>query len=196
MKWAAIALFLAAPFWETKAPADWTERELETLLTDSPWAQMMQAPGKDPGPPVELYLATAAPMEQAEQERDRRYKRNRPNAVPDDMTLEYRAWLRENRGTAIVVAIGIAKRQGVDVEEDAKRMEDECVMRVGRKKFKMTGHFPPTASDPYLRLAFPREVTAADKSVIFELYLPGVPIPYRSAEFKTRDMVINGKLEI
>jgi hypothetical protein len=39
-------------------------------------------------------------------------------------------------------------------------------------------------------------VTAADKSVIFELYLPGVPIPYRSAEFKLRDMVMNGKLEI
>ncbi len=75
-------------------------------------------------------------------------------------------------------------------------MEEDSVMHVGRKKIKMTGHFPPTATDPYLRLAFPRQVSPTDKSVSFELYLPGVPNPFREAEFKVKDMVVNGKLEM
>jgi hypothetical protein len=197
MKWLVLfACLAAAPFWESKAPADWTETELLTLLTDSPWAQMMQTPGQTPGPPVQVYLATAAPMQQAEQERERRYVSKRPNAVPDEMTLEYRAWLKENRDKSIVIAIGIPKIQGIDMEMDTQKMQEECVMHVGRKKFKMSGHFPPTASDPFLRIAFPREVTATEKSVTFDLYIPGVTIPYRSAEFKIRDMIVNGKLEI
>lgn len=189
MKWAAVALFLAAPFWETKAPADWSEEELQSLLTDSPWAQLVA--GQADAPPVQVYLATAAPLEKAELERERRYRRKRPNETPDDMTLEYRAWLRENRAAAIVLAVAVPKSG-----EDTQRMEDECVMRVGRKKFKMIGHFPPTGKDPYLRLAFPREVKAADKSVAFELYLPGVAMPYRAVEFRIKDMMVNGKLEI
>jgi hypothetical protein len=67
---------------------------------------------------------------------------------------------------------------------------------VGRKKFKMTGNFPPTERDPYLRIAFPREVQASDKTVTFELYVPGATPPYRSVEFKVKDMMVNGKLEM
>ena len=33
------AALLAADFWEKKAPPDWTAEEVETILTDSPWAQ-------------------------------------------------------------------------------------------------------------------------------------------------------------
>ena len=189
MKWLAVACFLAAPFWETKASSDWTDQELQLLLTDSPWAQMADAQGN--GPAVQVYLATAGPIEQAERERDRRFRRKRPNESTDEMTLEYQAWLRENRANSIVLAVAVPK-----IEDDTQRIEEGCVMRVGRKKFKVTGHFPPTPTDPFLRLAFPREVKASDKSVTFELYLPGVPIPYRSVEFKVRDMVVGGKLEI
>jgi hypothetical protein len=35
-----------------------------------------------------------------------------------------------------------------------------------------------------------------DKSLMFDLYVPGVPAPYRNAEFKLKDMVSNGKLEL
>jgi hypothetical protein len=194
--WFGLVLLLAAPFWESRAPADWTEQELETLLTDSPWAQTIVAPGKDDAPPVVLYLATAGPMELAEVERDRRFKRKRPNEPVDTMAEEYRAWLKENRGSQIVLAVAIGRIQGMAMEQEAQRMEQECVMHVGRKKFKMTGHFPPSPGDRYLRLAFPREVTASDKSVTFELYLPGVAMPYRNAEFKVKDMILKGKLEI
>jgi hypothetical protein len=74
-------------------------------------------------------------------------------------------------------------------------MQDESIMKVGRKKYQMVGHFPPTPSDKFLRLVYPRVVTAADKSVIFELYLPGNG-PYHEAEFRVRDMLYKGKLEM
>jgi len=196
MKWFACLFLLAAPFWESKAPADWTEEELQSLLTDSPWAETIAAPAQGDAPPLLVYLATAAPMEAAERERDRRYKRKRPNEPVDPLAEEYRAWLAENRTTAIVLTINIGRVHGLDIEPDAGRMEQECVMHVGRKKLKMIGHFPPSTGDPYLRLAFPREVSPTDKSVTFELYLPGVAMPYRTVEFKVKDMMLKGKLEI
>ncbi len=56
MAWLVFTLaFLAAPFWETKAPADWTDSELQRMLTDSPWAQMVTAPGQVEAPAVQMY---------------------------------------------------------------------------------------------------------------------------------------------
>jgi hypothetical protein len=72
-------------------------------------------------------------------------------------------------------------------------MEKESVLRIGRRKYRMTGHFPPAPTDPYLRLVFPREVDPQDKSLRFELYLPGVPSPYRWAEFRLREMRYRGE---
>jgi hypothetical protein len=69
-------------------------------------------------------------------------------------------------------------------------------MRVGRKKYKMTGHFPPTQNDVYLRMAFPRQVLESDKSVVFELYVPGLTPPFRTVEFRVKDMIVKGKLEL
>lgn len=200
MNWFALLLLFAAPFWETKAPADWTDEELRQMLTDSPWAQIVRGVGRGvPAPPVQIYLATAAPIEPAERERDRRYRRKRPPnapAAPDPLAEEYRVWLEDNRAANIVLAVRIDGNQGFLDEKEIRQMEEESVMRAGRRKFKMTGHFPPSAGDPYLRLAFPRQVNPNDKAVSFELYLPGVPIPFREAEFKLKDMVIKGKLEI
>jgi hypothetical protein len=199
MYWFLFLLSLATPFWETKAPADWSDIEIASLLTDSPWAQMVVTPGKNSAPPIQVYLATATPIEQAEQERNLRAERKRsPNAKPveDQFAEEYRAWLEDNRATQIVVAVRITNNKGFFDEKEMRSMEQESVMHVGRKKFKMTGHFPPSASDPYLRMAFPREVTAGDKTVSFDLSLPGVEMPFRQIEFKVKDLMLRGKLEI
>ena len=56
-------------------------------------------------------------------------------------------------------------------------------VNIERKEYKILGHFPPTPSDPVLRLIFPRVVRAADKSVIFRLYLAGLNFPEREVEF-------------
>ena len=194
----AMLLFLAASFWESKPPADWTDNELLVLFTDSPWAQMAEPAVKDShGSPVQVYIASAGPMQAGEKERERRYIR-KGNGLPAEspMDTEYRLWLEDNRAKQIVVAVRIPRTTDFDDGAQTKRMEDETVMRVGRKKFKMTGNFPPTQRDPYLRIAFPREVQAGDKIVTFELYVPGATPPYRSVEFKVKDMIVNGKLEM
>lgn len=198
---AILLLLFAAPFWQTKAPAQWSDQELLQLLTDSPWAQMVGGQGKSPAgvPQVEVYLATAAPMQQAEQERERRAKlRRKPGTEPpeDPLAADYQAWLQENRATQIVVAVRIDNNRGFSDEKETQRLEQETLLRAGRKKFNLTGHFPPTSSDPYLRLAFPRDVQLSDKRITLELYVPGLPEPYRILDFDLKNMVVEGKLEL
>jgi hypothetical protein len=167
------------------------------MLTDSPWAQNAQGPGAASS--ILVFLATAAPMQQAEQERERRARLKRPSQEPTEEDLlvqEYKTWLDENRTTQLVLAIRIPDTKAFSDEREVRRMEEESVMRLGRKKIKMTGHFPPSLSDPYLRIAFPREVKLSDKNLSFDLYLPGVSIPYRTVEFTLKDMLIRGKLEL
>ena len=69
-------------------------------------------------------------------------------------------------------------------------MEERTEMVIGRKSFKIIGHFPPTENDPVLRLVFPREAQSSDKSVVFHLYLPGIPFPAEGAgiSFKGSDV--------
>ena len=56
-----------------------------------------------PGPAVQVYLATAAPMQAAEQERDRRaqiQRKTRGSRRKVPLTAEYRFWLEDNRDDA------------------------------------------------------------------------------------------------
>jgi hypothetical protein len=138
-------------------------------------------------------------MEAAEKEADRRVRiRRKPGTetAPNPLAEEYRAWLEENRASQIVLAIRIENSRAFSDDREIQRMENESVMRAGKKKLKMTGHFPPSDGDPYLRIAFPRQVESGDKTLAFDLYLPGVPVPYRNAEFKLKDMVSAGHLEL
>ena len=72
--------------------------------------------------------------------------------------------------------------------------ELETQMTVGGKTYKIEGTFPPTPSDPVLRLVFPRSVKPTDKWLAFRLYLPGQPFPEREAEFHVKDLIYRGKL--
>jgi|HubBroStandDraft_2_1064218.scaffolds.fasta_scaffold190938_2 hypothetical protein len=194
MKYFALLFWLAAPFWETSVPADWSDAQLKRLLTDSPWAQLVGAMGSSSARPIQVLVATAGPIEQGEAEWDRRFRKKK--AGPDLMKEEYRVWFQENHASQIVLAISAGKSSDLADESEIRRMKEQSVMIVGRKKYKMTGYFPPSDGDPYLRIAFPREVTASDKMVNFELYVPGVGIPFRAVEFKVKEMMVKGKLEI
>jgi hypothetical protein len=201
MKYLAVLFFLAGPFWESAPPAEWSETQVKELLTDSPWAQIVQATGSTSAKAVQVLLETAGPIQQAEAEWNRRFVEKKPGAKAatsdaDLMKEEFQVWLSDNRATQIVLAISAGKTAAFSDEREIQQMEKQSVMIVGHKKFKMTGHFPPDDRDPYLRIAFPREVTAADKSVTFELYVPGTGAPFRSVEFAIKDMVVKGKLEI
>jgi len=174
--------WLAAPFWETTAPKDWTDEQIQLLLNDSPWAQ-----AADPKPTVQIYLATATPVREAEAELARR--NDKP--IGDD----YVDFVRDEGSRNVVLAIAYTNWTALEDAGESRRMQDESVMKIGRKKYQITGHFPPTKSDKFLRLVYPRVVTDTDKSIVFELYLPGNG-PYHEAEFRVRDMVYKGKLEM
>jgi hypothetical protein len=180
----ATLFFLAQPFWETKPPERWSDREIDGLLHDSPWAQSV---GPEPG--VLVYLATAAPIESAEQEA--RLRTTDPLEEPDPDYLDY---LRENRARDFVLAIPGVSLTGVRDPSEERAMEEQTQMVIGRKSFKMIGHFPPSEMDPVLRLIFPREAEATDKTVVFRLYLPGMPFPNREVEFRVKDLLYHEKL--
>src|SRR5208282_4688430 len=72
----AVLFFIGPPFWETKPPERWTDREIDAVRHDSPWAQAV-----GPDPQVLVYLATAAPIEDAEQEA--RLRPKSPLVEPD-----------------------------------------------------------------------------------------------------------------
>jgi hypothetical protein len=180
----ATLFFLAPPFWETKPPERWTDREIDQVRHDSPWAQSV-----GPEPKILIYLATAGPLEDAEQEA--RLRTKNPLAEPDPDYLDY---LRENRGKHFVLAIPDVTRAGLEKPGEEQSMEERTQMVIGKKSYKIIGHFPPTEADPVLRLVFPREVQTTDKSVVFHLYLPGLSFPERETEFRVKDLMYHGKL--
>jgi len=180
----AVLFFLGQPFWESKPPERWSDREIDAVRHDSPWAQSV-----GPEPKVLVYLATAGPIEDAEEEA--RLRSKRPLAEPDPDYLDY---LRENGGKHFVLAIPEVTREGLEKPGEEQAMEEQTAMVIGRKSYKIIGHFPPTEADPVLRLVFPREAQATDKSVVFRLYLPGMPFPNRETEFRVKDLMYHGKL--
>jgi hypothetical protein len=181
--------FLAQPFWETKPPEAWTDAQVQAVRTDSPWAQQSAE-----APVVVIYLATAAPIEQAEAELRLRLKKNpHPMAEPDPDYVEY---LSSHREEVFVLAVTYPTLKGLSDARESKRMEEESVMLIGKQSYGIVGHFPPTPSDPVLRLIFPRAVKAADKTVLFRLYLGGLKFPEREMEFRVKDLTYQGKLEM
>ena len=176
--------FWGPPFWEAKVPDRWTDREIDDLRHDSPWAQTL-----GPDPKVLVYLATAAPIEDAEQEA--RLRSKNPLREPD---AEYVDYLRENRGRYFVLASPEITTAGLSKPGELKAMEEQTVMTVAAKQYKIIGHFPPSKEDPVFRLVFPREVQATSKSVVFHLYLPGISFPERQVEFRVKDLMYHGQL--
>jgi hypothetical protein len=186
---ATLAFFLAQPFWEAKPPEKWTDAEIASVRTNSPWAQPSGT-----SPQVVVFLATAAPIEHAEAELRLRMKKNpHPMPEPDPDVVEY---LRDHRDESFVLAVAYPTLSGLGHAEESKRMEEETAMVIGRREYKMLGHFPPLPSDPVLRMIFPRVVKPTDKSAIFRLYLPGLNFPEREIEFRVKDLVYQGKVEM
>jgi len=184
MRLLLVLFFLGQPFWEAKPPERWSDREIEAIRNDSPWAQTV-----GPEPKVLVYLATAAPIEEAEEEA--RLRTKKPMNEPDPDYLDN---LRENGDKHFVLAIPAIMRGSLDQPGEEKAMEESSEMIVGRKTYKIIGHFTPKEADPVLRLVFPREAQSTDKSVLFHLYLPGMAFPNRETEFRVKDLIYHGKL--
>lgn len=176
----------APPFWETKDPARWTEVEIETLMSQSPWGAPTTLGG------AIAFVASAKPMRDAEEEVwKRRELRGEVKAEEED----YHAYINQNPGKHIVLAVRMPLTLALSNAKEMKTMEKECFIRVGKQKVRAIGHFPPTPSDPYLRILFPRVPVAGMKVLSFGLYLPGVNKPFQDFEVYPKDMVFRGQLE-
>jgi hypothetical protein len=183
--WLALFFFLAQPFWEAKPPEQWTDHEIDLMRISSPWSQTL-----GPAPELLTWFATAQPIEEAEAEA-RLHKRS-PLQEPDP---DYLGFLAENREKVFVLAIAYPTLTGLSKEADTwKAVQKETVMHLGAKSYRIEGLFPPEPSDPVLRLIFPRAVKPTDKSIDFQLYLPGLPFPEREAQFWLKDLFYHGKM--
>jgi len=171
-------------FWEVKEPEKWTAIEIDQLLSNSPWARSDVVP---------LYLASAKPIAEIELRRPDKASNSPEGALIEED--DYRLYMKETPGKHLVLAVRLPDPNALSDAAESRRMEKDCVLKVGRKKYKMVGHFPPTPRDPVLRLLFPRVVDSTVKSFSFELYLPSVTQPYRMFEFFTKEMIYRGKLE-
>jgi hypothetical protein len=181
-----LLFFLSQPFWNTKTPDQWTLEEIDAVRRTSPWVQTV---GENP--PVLMFLATAAPIEDAENQlRIRSKGALRP---PD---ADYAEFLQANRDKVFVLAISWPRPQELGTLAERKRMEDQSVLEVGHKEYHITGHFLPGPADPVLRLVFPRVVKPSDKNMTIRLYLPGISFPEREVQFWTKDLMYRGKLEM
>jgi len=90
---ASLLFFLAQPFWQAKAPEEWSLQEIGILRSNSPWAQQA-----GPAPAVLVYLATAAPIEEAESEL--RVRSRSPIAERDP---DYSAYITAHRDQNLVL---------------------------------------------------------------------------------------------
>lgn len=179
-----LLFFLARPFWETKPPECWTDAEIDAMRHSSPWTQTV-----GPAPDIAVWLATAAPIEEAEVEA--RLRAKSPEKEPDP---DYAGYLAEHGPEILVLAVGYPTLKDLGNAAEDRRLEEEAVMKIGRKTYHILGYFPPTPSDPVLRLVFPRAVKNTDKDVEFQLYLSGLPFPERQLMFDVKDLTYHGKL--
>jgi len=192
---AVLLVLLAPPFWETTSPDKWTEEQLQSIFAESPWAQVAAAQTLvGPAPPATVYLASAEPMRLAEAERRRRLAKKRfAQDAEEDTLAEYEEYVQAHRDKVIVVAIAYHDWGALADASEAATMQKECRLKVGRKKYRLEGYFPPTPSDPYLRLVFPRAAGERDKRFSVEFYLPGAAVPFREVEFELKDLVYRGR---
>ncbi len=179
-------LFLAPPFWEAKPPSEWTDAQIAWLLTESAWASREKG--------AQIYLASARPIWQAERERRRRQAGKAAERGTGDVR-EYFDFLEENRDRYIVLAVRIPLPQYLLTRKATKKMEERCVMIAGGRRYRIVGHFPPTAADRYLRLVFPRIEAPAGGAIEFNLYVPGVPLPFRRVRFEVDRLKYRGRPE-
>jgi hypothetical protein len=190
MRWALYLLFLA-PFWETKPAADWSAGEVKQMFRVSPWAQAA-VPQSDTGgeKDVYVYLGSALPMREAEEQR---WKQGKKEA--DTVADEYQSWIKANAGKYIVLTVEAPRSLEFSEGEEVKVMQKETSLHVDKRRYKLAMYFPPSSSDDRLRFAFPREISARDKKLRFEFYVPSIRGQFREAEFNLIDLKYKGQPE-
>ena len=195
---ALLALLTAVPYWEAAEVKDWSEEQLIDFFAGSPWVQPAEAIANTGGRDgVTTFLATAKPVQLAELEMRRRrmQKVAGVNVIADPAWDEFREFLERDAGKYIVLAVAIPTNATLEAAE-MSMMENQSVMKIGKQKVKMSGYFPPSPTDGYTRLIFPKGGAGEAKEIIFELFIPGTGMPNRMAIYSRKGMSYRGRLEM
>jgi hypothetical protein len=117
------------------------------------------------------------------------------DVIQDPAWDEFQEFLERDAAKYIVLAVAIPAEATREASE-MSLMESQSVMKLGKQKIKMSGYFPPSPSDPYTRLIFPRAGSEKAKELVFELFLPGTGTPYRQVYYPIKGMNYRGRLEM
>jgi hypothetical protein len=191
MRTLLLLALLAGKFWEEKDPADWSAEEMDAFFRSSPWVREASDSGRTlgtGGKPVAAFLATAEPVRAAEGERRRRTVRR---GTSDGMFEEYLNYLLQNGKNVVILAVPVERNNAFSEGGELATMEKRSEMRAGGKAYPLLTFFPPSSSDPHLRLAFARPPNPG-KKLDFTFYVPGLPSPYRMVDFQVKDLVWKG----
>jgi len=194
-KWfALLTLLTATPFWDTIDVKQWSEEQLLDFFGNSPWSQPAESTA---GNGVLTFLATSKPIQLAEVEKRRRQMKKVAgiDVIQDPAWDEFQEFLERDTAKYIVLAVAIPAEATREASE-MSLMENQSVMKLGKQKIKMSGYFPPSPTDPYTRLIFPRAGTEKAKELVFELFLPGTGTPFRQVYYPTKGMNYRGRLEM
>ena len=192
--WMLLLLLTATPFWQEKAPAEWNDIQIAQFLNDSPWAHPAKADGKVVGSPVPAYIASSQFVEQVEKERNRRAALRRKQTTEGALAEEYGFWFEDNRKDQVILTVRVGNSIAFSDEREIRRMQESSALHSGNVRAKMSSYFPPSASDPYLHMAFPRSIIKpAEKYLSFAIYLPGIASPFRTVDFVASELITDGK---
>jgi hypothetical protein len=194
-KWfALLTLLTATPFWDALDVKQWSEEQLIDFFGNSPWSQPAESTS---GNGVLTFLATAKPVQMAEVEKRRRQMKKVAgvDVIQDPAWDEFLEFLERDSSKYIVLAVAIPAEATREASE-MSLMENQSFMKLGKQKIKMSGYFPPSPTDPYTRLIFPRAGADKVKELNFELFLPGTGTPYRQVFYPVKAMNYRGRLEM
>ena len=194
-KWfALLTLLTATPFWDGLDVKEWSEEQLIDFFGNSPWSQPAESTS---GNGVLTFLATAKPVQLAEVEKRRRQMKKVAgvDVIQDPAWDEFLEFLERDTSKYIVLAVAIPTEATREASE-MSLMENQSFMKLGKQKIKMSGYFPPSPTDPYTRLIFPRAGADKVKELSFELFLPGTGTPYRQVFYPVKAMNYRGRLEM
>ena len=191
----ASTLALASNFWETKPFTDWSDRELQQLMSDSPWSRkvsvVLNAPGRagSLAMPAQLKLTiswrSSLPMKQA-------LVRNQvgiDRPIPSDSQL-----LLERQEEFYIVSVSglplsYSRATGTLKTETFLQRERRAPISPSSTVIQ------PVKDTLMLVFAFPRsdEITLKDKDVEFVTRVGEIEI---RKKFNLKSMVFHGELEL
>lgn len=206
------ALAAAAEFWDARPFAEWSDQDIQRMLTDSPWSHQVsvvvpRAPreggdlqpggrggddsgrGGFPTPAPQLKLSvqwrSAQPMRQAIARRD--------FGPVDKIPADVRETLERDDSVYVVVVLGLPLRLSAGA---ADAIKVTFLRRAGRQPIAANAGGPQTSGNAFaLIFAFPRTdaITPQDNDVEFVTKVGDLEI---KRKFKLKEMVAAGRLQL